>query len=303
MKKILIIIAIIILVLFLVGLIITPPIARTYLVKNSPDLIGRQIALEKLKLNYFRMSVELRDFVLYEEDGETPFVSFDQLYVNIAPWHLFGSELVVQNLLLDGLKINVIQNDTAFNFDSMLAYFKSDSSSTDTIVEDSIQRDPYKFHLSNLELKRGEFYYMDSTVGEDVSMVNLNLFVPYIGWNQEDTSDAGLKFFFANGGYFQSTFQVDPISGSFDAELTIDKLDLGTFQGYVTRNIAIDTLQGSFDTYLKIKGNTNFIDSLSIDGWADLVKLNITSNGNKDLASIDSLYCNFEQLQPLMNRY
>ncbi|MEN8224017.1 MAG: DUF748 domain-containing protein [Bacteroidota bacterium] len=299
MKKILIIITIIILVLIIVSLIIAPPIARTYLVKNSPELIGRQIALEKLKMNYFRMSVELRDFVLYEDDGQTPFVSFDQLYVNLAPWHLFYDDLVVQDFLLDGLKVNIIQYDTVFNFDSMLAFFESDS----TGDADTLQQGQFEFHLSNLEMKNGEFYYLDSTVGEDIEMQDLNLFVPYIGWDQENKSDAGLKFSFANGGYFQSAFQMDPVSGHFIAEVKVDNLDLATFLGYATHYVALDSLQGSFDTDLRIMGNVNFIDSLSIDGWADLDKLDITSNGNKELVFVDSLHCKLELLQPMMNRY
>jgi len=250
------------------------------------------------------MSVNLLDFVLYEEDGETPFVSFDQLYVNLQPWYLFSSELVIQELLLDGMKVNVLKYDSTFNFDSMIDFLKNDKVEiNDSLSVDTVENEPYRFHLSNLELQRGEFYYLDTTVGEDINMVNLNLFVPYIGWNQEDTTDAGLKFFFANGGYFESSFQMDPVTGRFDAEMTIDKLDLGTLLGYATRHMAIDTLSGALDTYLRASGNTNYIDSIRIEGWADLVGLDITSNGHRDLASIDSLYCSLEQLQPLLNRY
>ncbi len=304
MRKILIIIAISLFVIILVVLIIAPPITRNYLVKNSPELIGRQISLEKLKLNYFRMSVDLNDFVMYEEDGETPFVSFDQLYVNLAPWYLFSSELVVQEMLLDGLKVNLIQYDSTYNFNDLIAFHAGEEKNpVDSLGIDTIQSEPFKFHLSNMELKNGEFYYLDSLVGEDIDMVNLNLFVPYIGWNQEDSSDAGLKFFFANGGYFQSAFQMDPVSGNFATELTIDDLELGTFYGYTKRYLAIDTLQGSLNTFIRANGNMNFLDSLHIDGWLDLSKLKLTSNGSRDLASIDSLYCTLDDLQPLMSRF
>lgn len=304
MKKILTTTAISLFVVVLVALIIAPPIIRNYLVKNSTELIGRQISLDELKLNYFRMSVDLHDFVMYEEDGKTPFVSFDQLYVNLAPWYLFSSELVIQELLLDGMKVNMIQHDSTFNFDDIIAYHTRDQlEPPDSVNTDTSQSAPFKFHLSNLELKNGDFYFVDSVVGEDIEMVNLNLFVPYIGWNQDETSDAGLKFFFANGGYFQSSFQMDPVSGVFDAEVTIDDLELGTFYGYTTRYLAVDTIQGMLNTYLQASGNTNFLDSLNIDGWLDLSELKLTSNGERDLASVDSLYCTIEELRPLMKRF
>ena len=250
------------------------------------------------------MSVRLEDLILYEEDGETSFVSFDELYVNLAPWYLFSSELVIQELLLDGLKVNLIKYDSSFNFDQLIAFHtQEDLAIEDSIQADTTQSEPFKFHLSNLELTNGDFYYLDSVMQEDVNMVNLNLFVPYIGWNQEDSSAAGLKFFFANGGYFHSAIQLDPVTGNYNAEMHIDDLDLGTFLGYATSYLAIDTLQGSLNTFLHAKGNTNFTDSLSVKGWVNLSHFNLTSNNNRKLASIDSLYCSLQEIRPLMNRF
>ena len=304
MKKVIIIVSAFLLIIILIALFIAPPLAKSYVVKNSPELIGRQIKLEKLSLNYFTMSVSLQDFILYEEDTETPFISFSTFDVNLQPWYLFRSELVIQELMIDGLKVHIVQHDSTFNFDSIINFLLSDDSEEiEPLITDSVESEPFKFHLSNMELKNGEFLFTDAVIGQDINMEDLNLFVPYIGWNQEDASDAGLKFYFTNGGFFQSTFQMDPVTGIFNTTVTINELDLSTFYGYAKQQLYIDTLQGSLNTTLRAKGNTNNLDTLVIDGWVGLSALNITSNGGQKLVSVDSLYCKIGEIKPLMSRY
>ncbi len=301
MKKKLQIILASLFILIILLLIISPMIIRPYVVNNSKELIGRQVAIGDFGINYFTMSVTLEEFVLFEDDAKTPFVSFNKLYINLALLYLFTSELVVQEMVLDGLEVNAVQYDSSFNFDSMASYFDSDDE--DSISMDTTISEPYKFHLSNLEMKNGKFNYYDSVLYEDVNLVDLNLFIPYIGWNQDEASDAGLKFFFSNGGYFQSSFQMDPVTGNFNTELTIDDLDLSTFYGFSKGYLALDTLKGSLNTSLIATGNTNYLDSVLIEGRVDLTKLHITSGGHKNLVYIDSLFCNIETLQPLILNY
>jgi len=303
MNRALRITAIVLLILVLIFIIFSPGIIRNYIVNNSTELIGRKVTIEDLDINYFLMKVDIDGFTLYEDDNQTPFVSFDKLMVNLAPLYLINSEVVVQEMLLDGLDVNVIQQDSSFNFDSMISHFDSEETVDDTTVADTIEQEPTKFHLSNLEMINGAFYYLDSIIGEDVHLIDLNMFIPYIGWNQEDASDAGLKFFFTNGGYFESSFQMDPVSGIFDAELTIEDLDLSTFYGFTSGQLEVDTLKGYLNTSLSALGNTHHLDSIDIVGWLNFVELEVTSGGYKDLIYVDSLYCKIDKLQPLMSIY
>ncbi len=304
MKKTLIIFLISLLLIISISLILAPQIIHNYIVENSIELIGRQVNIEKIKVDYFTTSVRVMDFVIYEENAIDEFVSFDQLLVNLSPWPLINSEFVIEELHLDGLKTHVIQYEANFNFDDLIAHHIDDSQEVEEEIKaDSLESEAFKFHLSNLELRNGSFIYTDTAIGNDIAMEDLNLLIPYIGWNQKDASEAGLKFFFSNGGFFQSAFHMDPVSGEFDAEMTLNDLDLSTFYGHAAQSLAIDTLQGSLNTFLKARGNTNDLDRLNIQGWVDLLNLNLNSENGHPLVAVESMHCRIEELQPLMSRF
>ena len=65
-KKIVTRILIISVSLILVILIIAPVIIRQTVVKNSREWIGRQISLDKLKVNYFTSTIRVINFKMYE---------------------------------------------------------------------------------------------------------------------------------------------------------------------------------------------------------------------------------------------
>jgi len=82
-------------IVFLI-LFLAPGIAKCFAVKKSKELIGRQISLEKLKINYFTSTIRLIDFKIFEADKKDVFVSFDTLLVNLAPLRLIKNEKVVE---------------------------------------------------------------------------------------------------------------------------------------------------------------------------------------------------------------
>lgn len=89
-------------------LIIAPSIVKQQMVKRSKDLIGRQISLSKLKVNYLTSTIRIIDFNMLEADEEEVFVSFDTLLVNLAPLKLIRKNLVIQQFYLKGLTTHIV---------------------------------------------------------------------------------------------------------------------------------------------------------------------------------------------------
>jgi hypothetical protein len=77
-------------------LVLLPGFARRYAVNHSKQLLGRQIELEKLKINYFTTTIRLIGFKMYEADEKETFVSFDTLLVNLQPLNFLRNELVIE---------------------------------------------------------------------------------------------------------------------------------------------------------------------------------------------------------------
>lgn len=122
MKKLLLIISISLVVIILIAMMLAPGIARRYTINHSKELFGRQIDLDKIKINYFTSTIRLINFKMYETNEQDVFVSFDTLLVNTEPLRLFNDELVVEEFYLKGLQTRIIQNDSVFNFDDLIAF-------------------------------------------------------------------------------------------------------------------------------------------------------------------------------------
>jgi len=204
--------------LLIIALTIAPVLIKKQAVKRSKELIGRQISLSKLRINYFTSTVRFIDFHLYEADEEEVFVSFDTLLVNLAPLKLIRKNLVIQQFYLKGLTTHIVQYDSVFNFTDLVEFHqvKTDSS---VIEPDTSTSEPFRFDFSDLELNQAHFSYTDASIENTIHLENFSFYTPHIAWNQEDESDARIKFSFQEEGYFQTALNVDPTEGEFNAQI------------------------------------------------------------------------------------
>ena len=157
MKKALIITGIVIasiIVLVLIGLKVTPMVARSYIVNNSEDLIGRKVAISNISLDPFSFTLDIDSLAVYEKDGETPFVAFEEFRVNVDPLRLLTGTAAVSEIYLKGLYARVLQHEDRFNFTDIIE-FLADTTAADTVAVDTASADsagmvlPISCHLVN----------------------------------------------------------------------------------------------------------------------------------------------------------
>ena len=70
-KKKLIIGGLVLLILITIFLLLSPAGIKNYAIKNSKSLVGRQIDIGKLNLNYFTGTLKLINFKMFENDDTT----------------------------------------------------------------------------------------------------------------------------------------------------------------------------------------------------------------------------------------
>ena len=204
-KKLLKIIVTIILAVIVSAMIFTPLLARWYINKNGKELIGRNINLEKIKVNYFTFTFRFIGFKLFEKNDTTVFTGFDTLLVDLEPLKLIKSELVVKRLWLINPVSRITKRDTVFNFSDIIDFF---SKTDTTTVKDTVSaKSSYKFAFSDIRLINGHITYTDEDINNTTLLENLSFSIPYLSWNQKESSKAGLKFNFINGGYFHGRWQ------------------------------------------------------------------------------------------------
>ena len=113
--------AVAILLYAIVGFFIVPPIARRQIVNNVAVKLGREVAIEKVRVNPFALSLTLRGFTLKDSDG-APFIAFDEFYVDFQTSSLVRWAYTFKEVRLDSLRTHVrLMPDRKTNFADIVA--------------------------------------------------------------------------------------------------------------------------------------------------------------------------------------
>lgn len=285
-------------VVVVVILLLLPTIIKNYAINNSKELVGRQIDIGKLKYNYFTSTVKVHDFKMFEQNDQDQFTTFDTLIVNLAPLQLISDKIEIEQFYLKGLDVKVVMQDSTFNFDDLIAFH---ASAEDTLVAEA--KDPLKFALSKLELKDANFYFDNKNVEKETHIEDFSFFLPYVGWDQKQKSNADVKFNFKNGGYFQSNVNINPVDGDFDAVITLEKLYLEPFYEYVAEFAEINSFDGQLYSKIEIKGNTNEAINSIVSGRIEIDDFIMTDSQNKEFLAADKITTSLKKIDYANNSY
>jgi len=281
--KIILIILASLLILFVLVTLLVSPIAKSYVNHHGTELIGRRINVEKLKVNVYSGSVKIHDLTVYEEDGTTSFLSFDTLDVSVKIRRLLAQEINVRHITWVGLNVNVLQNGSTFNFTSIIDHFASDS--TDTEETDTTSSN-WTFDINNIRFSHWKVFYADKQTGADWDLNDINLEVPGVYFNGNETTDAGLNLTLADGGELLTQIKYTIETDDFDISLSLKNLALSNIKAYLTSVANIGTLQGALNADLRAQGNLDNFLKAKITGSAA-----ITNTDIKDTEGIQVVKC------------
>ena len=123
-----------------IGFFVVPPIVKWQLHKQLPAYTHRQAAVQQVRINPFALSLTVRGLALTETNG-TPFVGFDELYVNFQLSSLFRWAWTFSEVKVVAPTANVICfTNGQFNFSDLLTNNASASSNAATIPAAVVQR-------------------------------------------------------------------------------------------------------------------------------------------------------------------
>lgn len=267
-----------ILVLIIIILVFLPTLIKNYVINNSKELIGRQIDIGNLKYNYFTSTIKIYNFKMFESNDKDVFTSFDTLLINLEPYKFINNKKSIEKCYLQGLMVKTIMKDSTFNFDDLIEFY---STSEDSIQQEEANAEPFKYDISNIELKDATFYLDDQNVGKETHLEDISFFIPNISWDQEHQSTADLKLNFMNGGYLESTLNIHPTQGDFEAVIHVKNLMLEPFYEYVLQYAEVNSFNGLLNAEVKITGNTNDPVKSLVSGRAEILDFVMTDTTNK----------------------
>lgn len=248
--------------LIIIGLFAVPFIAKKHINKHGKEYTGRNLSVDRIRINYFTATLSVIGFKMFEAAGNQTFLSFDTLTVDVNPFRYLSSVLEIEKIRLVKPEATIVRKDSIFNFDDIIAFFNSNTKK-DTVNNPG---KPVRYIIRNISLERGKLKFTDEEVNYTNIMTDLRFAVPFISYNIKDISKIGLKFYFENGGFFQAKADYNQNIGAYHADLTVSRLDISPFLPYAKDFVTIKSLSGMVDGEFHLDGNINNIDSIMFRG-------------------------------------
>lgn len=282
--KILLWTGMVLLIIILAALIMAPGIAKRYAEKHSPELIGRSVTIDKFRVNWISTKVRITGLTLFEADNLKPFVSLDTLVVDLKPLKLIRRDLHLQQFYLSGLKAFVVQQDSTFNFSDLAERFSAEEP-VDATRTDTTEKETFAYHLNNSELRNARVEYENRNIEDTLILRNISFAIPYIGWDQNEKSEAGLRLNLKGEAYLEAGININPVAGDFDMILSLQEMHLDAFSKLLSTYTEIDSVHGTFNATLELMGNINQPENSLIAGNLMVDRLSFTDQGRKFLGT------------------
>ena len=264
-------------------------ITKSYLVKNSEKLIGRKLIIGEMHFNYAKVAVQVKDLVLFEANKTDSFASFSEFYINLNPWTLPFREYSVSEIRLVNPRMQVIQDGEKFNFDSLKP--KPDSIQG----KDSTKNEALKFTIENIQLVNGKIIYNDLQKKNVVEMKNLNLNLPLISWNNEQ-SNVGVDFVMGEKGKVNIQATVDNLKKKYQIDLSTQDIQIQPITGYLTDYLDVKSINGLLTSNLKIVGDMNEVINISITGKGSVTALSVIDGQSEEIISSSELTASLKDI-------
>jgi Domain of Unknown Function (DUF748) len=208
------------------GFLILPPIIRSVAVKQLAKQLDREVSIEKIKINPYALSTSIRGLLIKDKDGQ-PFVSWDEVYVNLQLASFFGHSWIFKEVSTTNTYVRVQMNkDSSLNFSDLIAKF-----STNTPATPPPPSAPLALRIKRLHIARASASFTDLTprtpfkriIGPlDITLDNFRTDPdnknPY---SFSGTTDGGEKISWS--GYFY----LDPIRSQ--GELALENISLNKY--------------------------------------------------------------------------
>jgi hypothetical protein len=271
------------------------PIAKYMLERYDKDLIGRELKMDWAYVNPLTGYVYLKNPVVYEEQGDSTFLSVKSVHATINLIKLFTRTVEINNFTFNQPKGRVLQNKNVFSIDDIIRKFTPDSTETNS--------SGWGADISSLKINNGEFHYLDKII--PINYFIKNVTIETVGkLNAGDTISA--KFSFLAGirtGKLKGTFTINTKSNDYRFAVNVHDLDLEIIRQYIWELINYGMFTAHMDADIKAHGNFNSKDSISATGRLTIRDFHLGKTVTDDYAACKKLRLVVDQLSPYKHKY
>lgn len=274
------------LVLLLLVMFIAPPVAKNYVEQHDETLLGRELNVGGIGVNLFTGKLKIKDLTLFEEDGTTPFMQFDRLETKVKLWELVQHCVWVKQAKISGLKVNVEQNRSWFNFNSLLEHFASDKSKKES--------SDYSLVIKDINLEKGTIRYADLAVGSEFLLRDISLRIPSIDFSDLKT-DVGLDLYLSEETTLHTDLRLSDNAKKYFITLKLNKLGIEIIEPYLQQHYPVDLLGGLVGLDVEAQGPTDHILDFDMNGKMVLNDVAFRDTQGNPLGEVDSVYAEIQR--------
>ena len=286
MRKILKIVgwgALVIVLLFALILAVASPVAK-YVVNNYGELIvGRQLHTESVLINPYWGGVTIKEFECKEVNGETNFISFDKLYVQIAYPQLIAQRVKLRKIQLDGFNGQILKSNNRLNFSDIIERFsKNDSLPKDTTPSN------WTVALDDIRINNSSIRYRDVVTDKQWKLEDISLRVPGLFFDNTQTN-AGLEFGLPTGGRVGIIAGYRMQSNNYAVKLNLHDVHTDVVLPLVQDYLNISGLGAKLNGSVLVDGSLDNITNIQMKGNLAMSGLSIRDTHDDQIAAMDEL--------------
>lgn len=298
--KITLIAVAVVFVLVMTAALLVSPVAKHYLVKHSPELIGRQVTVDKLRFNLFTGRLHVTDLRIAGVEDSTTFFSLADLEVRMRLLPLLAHRIDVKRIALRRPDLKIYQRGSEFNFDDIAAKFRSDT----TQITPAEPSEAWEIGIYDISIAEGHIFYKDLLIGATWGLNDLDLQIPGVYFSREKT-DVGVVLNFAEGGSLATALAYRVETSDYDLGIRLTDFTLAGLRPYLQQSLDVNGVEGRLTADVHLQGNTDHLLEMNAEGTATLAGFALRDHSDVAVVTADTLHIDLAEgkLQPMTLRF
>jgi hypothetical protein len=155
-----------------------PEIVKNIALKQVAENTGRKVTIDRVAINPFGMTLEVRQLQLKERDGVSPFVSFSSVRASVSMSSVWKRAVVMDQFKVAAPNVHVVRTGpNEYNFTDILKTMEERKKK-----EPQKKESEMKFSINNIALSNGRIVFDDRGVSPETThkVEDMALTLPFI---------------------------------------------------------------------------------------------------------------------------
>jgi hypothetical protein len=273
------------------------PIAKYLIEKHSVEYTGRQIRMDRLRINLFNGHMTASGVRIYEPDGKTEFLTCKKLSTNIIVYKMvWSSKYDITEMKLEKPMLRIVQDGDHFNYDDLVKRFLSDTTPAKPGEK------PVEFWVRNISADSAKIIYETRRPAAKLTIVNADLSLPLVAWNDPVYRVHGVMDI-ASGGHLAGDMVLNADTYQYTVSADMRQLNIGWMYPYLHDYMKVKTLDGLVSCKMHLSGNFNHPTAVAASGDISAEKFSIVDELNERLTAVDQLTIKIDTLNTTKNMF